>query len=270
MPQSESTTLKETLSSKGTRIMNKHLKTLLISLLSIAISSQALAQNIKIKAKGDDLRQVIASVFEQTKEQYVLETNLHQTLFMSLENISFEKAVDILSNVADLKFEKKQGIWYINRNHKVFTPTAKNTNPEQPTKVEVKYSNTPATAPKMNSKAEASTKVAIQTGTRSNETAKKSGTAAQSFVPVTVNTATSQANLSAKLSTRLQKTDIRDVFDEFSRQTKVEIVVDASVPNYKIDAYMFNTSLRFALDRVCKAAGLTYTVAGKMIQITKE
>jgi type II secretory pathway component GspD/PulD (secretin) len=122
----------------------------------------------------------------------------------------------------------------------------------------------------MNSKAEASTKVAIQTGTRSNETAKKSGTAAQSFVPVTVNTATSQANLSAKLSTRLQKTDIRDVFDEFSRQTKVEIVVDASVPNYKIDAYMFNTSLRFALDRVCKAAGLTYTVAGKMIQITKE
>jgi type II secretory pathway component GspD/PulD (secretin) len=254
--------------------MNKHLKTLLISLLSIAISSQALAQNIKIKAKGDDLRQVIASVFEQTKEQYVLETNLHQTLFMSLENISFEKAVDILSNVADLKFEKKQGIWYINRNHKVFTPTAKNTNPEQPTKVEVKYSNTPATAPKMSSKAETTTKVAIQTGTRSNEAAKKSGTAAQSFVPVTVNTSTSQANLSAnlsaKLSTRLQKTDIRDVFDEFSRQTKVEIVVDASVPNYKIDAYMFNTSLRFALDRVCKAAGLTYRVAGKMIQITKE
>lgn len=208
-----------------------------------ALASGAFAQSIQIKSNGDDLRRVIASVFEQAKQQYVLETNIHQSLYMSLDAITFEKAVEILSNVADLKFEKKQGIWYINRKNKMFVP---------------KFDETKT----------ASTKGSTKTSeTKTTKTSKS--TAAQGFANTESKKPAATMDLNQKLSTRLTKTDIRDVFDEFSKQTKVEIVVDSSVPHYKIDAFMFNTSLKFALERVCKAAGLKFVVAGKIVQISK-
>ncbi|MCW5937254.1 MAG: hypothetical protein KIT11_08110 [Fimbriimonadaceae bacterium] len=61
------------------------------------------------------------------------------------------------------------------------------------------------------------------------------------------------------LTTRLKMTDIRAVFGEFSRQTGIKIEVSKSVPNYKLDAYLIDTSLKYALDVVTNAAGLKYT-----------
>lgn len=66
------------------------------------------------------------------------------------------------------------------------------------------------------------------------------------------------AELQKKLTTRLSKTDIRDVFAEFGKQTGLTIEVDKAVPGYKVDAFLVTTSLRYALDVVTKAAGLTY------------
>lgn len=219
-------------------------KLIAIAVASVALTCGAVAQTIQIKSNGDDLRKVIASVFEQSKQQYVLETNIHQYLYMSLDAITFEKAVEILSNVADLKFEKKQGIWYINRRIKMFIPS-------------------------MNAQKTASTKGTESKGSETKSTKTKQSTAAQGFATPEPKKTTSTMELNQKLSTRLTKTDIRDVFDEFSKQTKVEIVVDASVPHYKIDAFMFNTSLKFALERVCKAAGLKFTISGKIVQVSK-
>ncbi len=68
----------------------------------------------------------------------------------------------------------------------------------------------------------------------------------------------SDQDLKRKLTVRYTKTDIRDVFKEISKQTKVKIEVSPSVPAYKLDVYLIDTSLRFALDNVTKAAGLAY------------
>ena len=196
------------------------MKKLLVSALVLAISVVALAQNmtVRIKAKGDDLRVVLASMFEQTGQQYVVQTSARQGLYLSLDGVTLEYAIEVISEVADLEFEKKAGVWYVRTKKPVIH------------------------------------------------------TQAQGFAPVaTVTAAKPDATvLEKKVSTKLTKTSIKDVFAAFAKQTGTTIVIDKDVPLYKLDAFMYNTSLRFALERICKAAGLKYELApGKTVRIRK-
>jgi hypothetical protein len=76
--------------------------------------------------------------------------------------------------------------------------------------------------------------------------------------------------LTKKLTTRLAKIDIRELFTEITKQTGVTIEIDKSVPNYKLDAYLINTSLKYALDQITTAAGLEYKFTDTLsIQIIK-
>lgn len=59
-----------------------------------------------------------------------------------------------------------------------------------------------------------------------------------------------------KVTTRLPKADLRDVFSEFTKQTGIMIEVDKSVPAYKVDAYLVNTSLKYAIEVITRSAGL--------------
>lgn len=67
-----------------------------------------------------------------------------------------------------------------------------------------------------------------------------------------------EAVLSKKVTTRLTKVDLRTLFMEFGKQAGLTFEVGADVPNYKVDAFLIGTSLKYALDNVTKAAGLTY------------
>ncbi len=67
-----------------------------------------------------------------------------------------------------------------------------------------------------------------------------------------------ERELQKKLTTRLSKTDIREVFAEFARQSGIAIEVDKKVPAYKVDAFLIDTSLKYALDVVTRATGLEY------------
>ncbi|MBI5707509.1 MAG: hypothetical protein HZC36_11045 [Armatimonadetes bacterium] len=64
--------------------------------------------------------------------------------------------------------------------------------------------------------------------------------------------------LQKKITTRLDKTEIRTVFAELTKQTGIEFEITSKVPGYKLDAYLIDTSLRYALDTITKAAGLCY------------
>ena len=99
-------------------------------------------------------------------------------------------------------------------------------------------------------------------------------TAGQSFATISPATKTAKAastlDLTKRLTVQLKKMDIREVFDEFSRQTNIDIEIDESVPSYKLDAYFYNTSLKFALDKICKVANLKYTTTlSKTLRISK-
>lgn len=70
--------------------------------------------------------------------------------------------------------------------------------------------------------------------------------------------------LSAKVNTRLDKTDIRAVFAELASQADVTIEVDKNVPKYRLDAYLKNTSLKYALDVITGKTGLGYKLTNNM------
>lgn len=195
----------------------KKLITVLI-LASVAVSAIAQNMTVRVKAKGDDIRVVLASIFEQTGQQYVLQSSVRQDLYMSLDGVTLDYAIEVISEVADLKFEKKSGIWYV-----------KSKNP-----------------------------VVVRTQ-------------AQGFAPAAMAAAKIDPSiLDKKVTTKLTKTSLADVFAAFAKQTGTTIQVEKDVPLYKIDAFMYNTSLKFALERICKAAGLKYDLApGKTVRIRK-
>lgn len=70
--------------------------------------------------------------------------------------------------------------------------------------------------------------------------------------------------LQKRVTTRLSKTALRDVLNEFARQTGIMIELDPSVPAYKLDAVLVDMSLQSALERVTKAANLGYRLTDRM------
>ena len=64
--------------------------------------------------------------------------------------------------------------------------------------------------------------------------------------------------LSKKVTTRLQKKEIREVMGILAKQTGVAITVSEDVPPFRLDAFLINTSLKYALDEITKATKLKY------------
>ena len=81
--------------------------------------------------------------------------------------------------------------------------------------------------------------------------------------PPTIAAAPAPAKLSPmvlkrRLTTRLSKAPLSTVIEAFSQQTGVDIEIDKNVPAYKLDAFLTNTSLGVALERVTRAANLIF------------
>ena len=64
--------------------------------------------------------------------------------------------------------------------------------------------------------------------------------------------------LNKKITTRFDKIDFRLFLSNLTQQTGVQFEIAPNVPNFKLDAYLIGTSLKFGLDRICKAAKLKY------------
>jgi type II secretory pathway component GspD/PulD (secretin) len=261
--------------------MIKPITTLALCVISLSVFAQT--QTVKIKSRGEDIRTVIDTIFEQTGKQYVLETNYHQTLYMNLDGITFQKAIEIISNVSDMVFEEKQGIWYIHKrpitSGHSFDPNVKApamvpaTNVSKPvtTKIPVK-TNAPAKSTTIKSTTVKSTTVKPTRNTQIQKPATpKTETAGQGFTSMMpINAKPSTLNTNARVTVQLKRMDIREVFAEFGRQTNIEIEFDEAVPNYKLDASFYNTTLKFALDKVCKVAHLKFSITpNNTIRISK-
>lgn len=90
-------------------------------------------------------------------------------------------------------------------------------------------------------------------------------TAEQKIVPKAEPTGTLPATVwGKKVTTRFEKVDLREAMADLGKQTGLKIEVDAKVPRYKIDAYLINTSLKYALDQISTAANLRYRLTNRM------
>lgn len=177
---------------------------------------------VSVSSKGDDVRSVLYDMFQQSGKNFVLDSGVRFVLYLNLEKVSFQEALDIVVKNADIGYEVKNGVYYIGKNRKtVKTPETKPTKPVEAPPLE---ENPPAEKP----------------------VAKK--------LPDSV--------LQKKLTTRYSITPLKKVFAEFGRQTDVTIEIDPSVPDYKLDAFLIDTSLKYALDVICDAAKLKWSFTG--------
>ncbi|MBA4291913.1 hypothetical protein C0431_02990 [bacterium] len=178
---------------------------------------------VSITSKGDDVRSVLYDLFRQTGHNFVLDAGVRWVLYLHLEKVSFEQALSIVTQNAEIGYEFKNGVYYIGKNRKTTKPTDAKPNPSPQNKPEAK-----PTEPK-------------QTDSKPADSNKLTET-----------------DLQKRLTTRYSVTPIRKVFEEFTRQTGIKIEVDDSVPNYKLDAFLIDTSLKYALDVICDAAKLRW------------
>src|SRR4051812_35562885 len=68
---------------------------------------------ISVKAKGDDVRSVLSDMFNQTKKNFVLAPGVRFVLYLSLDKVEFDEALEIICQQANLRVEIQNGIYYI-------------------------------------------------------------------------------------------------------------------------------------------------------------
>lgn len=222
-------------------------------------------QKVTISAKGDDVRSVLFDLFKQSGKNFVLDAGVRFVLYLNLEGVAFDDALKIVLDQSDLGYETREGVFYIGKNRGQ-TPAEKA--PTTPVKDESK----PPMQPEGKSESKTESKPDVKPVDPPKLPMPKSdqplpgGTTTPPVKP-----AETSGNPSAKgkltgqelqkrLTTRFSVTDIRKVFAEFAKQTGIKIVVDESVPAYKLDAFLIDTSLKYALDVITDAAKLDYTL----------
>lgn len=215
-------------------LMRKLALALTLALLPLAGFAQETAKTetpkVTVKSKGDDVRTVLATIFEQAKKQYVLPVNFRFALFLSLEDAKFDKALSIVCKQTGLEAVEEDGVYHVRVAPK---------KPIEPVKPE------PKVEPKDEKKEPEPKPLPAPAKTEPAPAPVKKGILSPHV-------------LARKVTTRLNKAEIRAVFAAMSEQTKVPIEIDEDVPTYKLDAFLIKTSLKYALDKITSATGLEY------------
>lgn len=219
-------------------------------------------KTVTITAKGLDVRSVLYDLFQQTGHNFVIDQGVRYVLYLNLAKVEFDEAFKVVLKQADLGFEVKNDIYYIGKN--------------RPKNFSVKIDKAATTPPVEHKTTQPEEHKATQPVGN-----KTTGTVTPPPLPISKNTnpdvpklpggtTTGQTgtkltlqDLQKRLTTRMAMADIKDVFNEFAKQTGFTIELDPKVPAYKLDAYLINTSLKYALDVVTEATKLEYVLTDK-------
>lgn len=208
---------------------------------------------VTITAKGLDVRSVLYDLFQQTGHNFVIDQGVRYVLYLNLSKVGFDEAFKVVLKQADLGFEVKNDIYYIGKNRPKNFTTVMQKKPDVPvdTKPETPAEKKPTGTVK-------APPLPMNTNTNPDVPKLPGGTqTGHSATKLTLQ------DLQKRLTTRLAMADIKDVFNEFAKQTGYTIELDPKVPAYKLDAYLIDTSLKYALDVVTEATKLEYVLTDK-------
>lgn len=68
---------------------------------------------VTINAKGDDVRDVLSSLFGQAKANFVVDPNVHYVLWLALNKVDFDAALGIVCHTANLSAREDGQVWYV-------------------------------------------------------------------------------------------------------------------------------------------------------------
>ncbi len=237
---------------------------IVLALAALPIAGFAQATHVKVTARGVDVRPIIHDLFDQVKKNYVLDPNVQLQLYMSLHDVEFDEALELICKTAGLTYEVQNGIYFIKADPK--GPAAKPV--EKPV---VKPADKPADKPKVQSTpiekpiapaAEPRPKVVFNNKPRTAEDplmvvppVNRKAVVKHTEAPKGT---LDKSVLNKRITTRLKKVDFRALVIELERQSGLKIEVDDAVPQFQLDAILRRTSLKFTLDWISKAARLNY------------
>lgn len=207
---------------------------------TFAAAQEAAPIRISLDARGEDAREVLATLFAQAKKPYALDAGISGKLYVKLDSLPYAKALDIVLLQAGLVAKERDGTVIVSLAPK---PAA----PKPVVSTVLPAAAVPSPTP----------------------TTKKAPVAAKPVAPAPVAApAVTAATFAHKVTTRLNRAPLAKVFAAFAEQSGATIELDSAVPAYRVDAFFVKTSLKYALDRVCKAAGLKHTVESGKIKIS--
>lgn len=95
--------------------MKKLIAALVLATLTLSSFAQDALPTVKVSAKGDDVRLVLHDLFGQAKKNYILDPAVRFSLYLSLADVEFEEALQLVCKTAGLKYELQNGIYFVNR-----------------------------------------------------------------------------------------------------------------------------------------------------------
>jgi hypothetical protein len=176
---------------------------------------------VSVTSRGNDVRLILTNMFAQAKKSFVLQPNIEYTLFLSLQDTDFQKALDLICSQAGLKYDFRDGIYHIYRKKPAVTTAPVQPATQTPTDPSTSSANAQVIVPKKPGK-----------------------------LPLSV--------FKKRVTTKLSKAPIGAVLEELGTQAGISIELGDNVPAYRLDAVLNNTTLKFALEQVTRAARLTY------------
>lgn len=196
------------------------LTALLVSLALIQASAEEIVKvstladqptTVTLSSKGTDVRFVLHDLFTQAKQSYVIKSVPRIDLYLSLENLDFEEALELILSISDLHYERQNGIYFISKGRRAVES---------------------ASADKNNSESAPKT-----TGAPEKVTTEPTGKLPSSVLNKTIKGSYTKKELST-------------ILEDFSKQTGVKIELDKKVPKYYLDFTINTTSLGWALRKL--------------------
>lgn len=79
---------------------------------------------VTVQSRGEDVRNVLFDLFAQSKRSFVLEPNVRHLLYLSLREVAFEEALELVCATAGLEFQVDNGIYFLAKRKAAPQPAA--------------------------------------------------------------------------------------------------------------------------------------------------
>jgi type II secretory pathway component GspD/PulD (secretin) len=237
-------------------------------LLTASLAAQGLAQDlpVKLRAKGEDVRLVVATIFEQLGQNYVYEARTPRSLYVNLDEVPLKQALSTVSILADIRFERRGETWHVLPTNGKSPAISGSTSaqpfkqPNSPSKTQPAKTQPGKTQPTKT----APTKVDPATGKRKPDIVFSPG------APVATKSGPISRGRSAAItgellntkviSLKFTKIGLQYAFSEIGQRSGVNIVCSPSLPNYSIDISVKNQKASKVLNDLLAATKLTKTI----------
>ena len=239
-----------------------------------AISTLPKAAKVTLEAKGLPLCAVLAGLFDQAGVKYAVDPALDGAVYASVPETTLGEALATLGRLAEFRVRVEKGVVYaVAGKEPAPAKAAKRGLAKPPARLVPSnpFAGEVTEAPLAGDIAPQRFRASFPIGaTKTILTKAIPVKAAPKPAPKPAPKAgkTPAALLAPRVSLKLERAEIAEVFAELARLSGTPIALGDGVPKYRVDFTVTNATLGVAMSRICRAAGLMYSVRSAGIVVS--